>query len=127
MILTNAYKDPDAPVTGEVPTAKRPGEHIADVAGTGGVQNSNREPKRPKKQIAKHFDPDGKNDVNRRGSKLCHGFQDGTCTTNPCPKGFSHQCSVCMKPGHGAFQHKDDSPRKRKGTKGSGKTPSSQN
>ena len=46
--------------------------------------------------------------VNRRGVKLCPGFQDGTCNErdnfNQCLKdsNLRHQCSRCLSQNHGA-------------------------
>eukprot|EP00974_Lingulodinium_polyedra_P001178 113379-Lingulodinium_polyedra.AAC.1 len=51
--------------------------------------------------------------ANRRGKKLCSGFQSGervatdpkggqlACAKNPA---FSHQCAKCLSPQHGAAQ-----------------------
>ena len=59
---------------------------------------------------ARHDQRDGGGNFlsNRKGVKLCPGFQDGTCTErdnyNQCLKDPSlrHQCSRCLSQHHGA-------------------------
>lgn len=37
----------------------------------------------------------------------CCKFNNGRCTTNPCPWRCPHTCSTCSKANHGKHQHKD--------------------
>ncbi|KAH0585101.1 hypothetical protein J132_10204 [Termitomyces sp. J132] len=39
--------------------------------------------------------------------KACRKFNDGRCTTSPCPWGHPHSCATCGKLDHGKHQHKD--------------------
>ena len=60
----------------------------------------------------------GRYTKNRRGRKMCGGFQAGKCSgsTTNCPKKEAHQCSICLGNKHGA----NECP-KRKQTGGDGK------
>ncbi|KAG6893381.1 hypothetical protein C0992_010225 [Termitomyces sp. T32_za158] len=40
-------------------------------------------------------------------NEACRKFNDGRCTTSPCPWGRPHACATCGKPDHGKHQHKD--------------------
>ena len=68
---------------------------------------------------------DGRFTNNRRGGQICYAFNDGTCSkVGKCPKGYNHQCSICLSNTHGA--HECDSTRSvrqpgAKGQKGKGK------
>ncbi|KAG5347504.1 hypothetical protein C0989_011809 [Termitomyces sp. Mn162] len=39
--------------------------------------------------------------------EACRKFNDGRCTTSPCPWGRPHACATCGKADHGKHQHKD--------------------
>ena len=82
-----------------------------------------------------HNVKDGTYESNRRGTPLCKGFQDGSCTHtvsgSRCGKNwtFSHQCEKCLSPDHGKHQctatsdpkPSAQSPRFRTVSKGGGK------
>ncbi|KNZ80719.1 hypothetical protein J132_04693 [Termitomyces sp. J132] len=44
---------------------------------------------------------------NKATNDPCQKFNDGKCTTNPCPWSCSHTCSACGKSDHSRVQHKD--------------------
>ena len=79
-----------------------------------------------------HSVKDGRFETNRKGTPLCPGFQNGTCKDTAagarCAKdwSFSHQCSICLSPTHGAdtctSTDKPSPPKgKSKGNKSGGK------
>ena len=37
-----------------------------------------------------------------QADNICYRFNRGTCNQNPCK--YSHMCTACSKPGHGAFE-----------------------
>ena len=66
-------------------------------------------PKKPKPVYApQQQGTDGSMASNRKGRRLCPGFQDGSCTdtvgTATCGKdrSMTHQCAKCLSQGHGA-------------------------
>ena len=48
-------------------------------------------------------DPNGRLSHNRRGTRLCMGFQSKQCSTIGmiCHDDSMHQCNKCWSPGHG--------------------------
>ena len=57
-------------------------------------------------------DAEGKRSQNSKGIKLCDGYNTGTCKfsmsgTSLCSTGSgeSHQCSICLRNDHGAWDH----------------------
>ena len=66
---------------------------------------------------------DGRFTHNRKGGPLCHGFQDGSCGPGVyCPKGYKHQCAICLDNRHGAHECRNSKPSfSGKGKKGKGK------
>ena len=70
----------------------------------------------------------GKFTHNRKGGQICFAFNDGQCTRDKCPKGYHHQCSVCLSNAHGAHECSNTRPVRQageKGKKGKGKGNSS--
>jgi hypothetical protein len=106
-----------------------PPKHIAD--------RPTKKPTKPKKQIfgPQKSNADGTMATSRFGKPLCEDYQDGNCSVTVgnsiCAKdrNKSHQCAVCMLPGHGARhprpcdrnQAQPRAPFKGKGGKGKGK------
>jgi hypothetical protein len=126
LIITKALnKSADSIVSGEAPIVTRNADHISGPDGAvhdskTHVKHGQSPAKRPK------HDQQG-NQVNKRGAKLCPGFQNGTCNEMPCPDGLKHQCSVCLDNRHGSSGHVDKphgggkGKGKHKGKKGKGK------
>ena len=143
LITANIYR-PDASVTGEVPVAANSTMHISDphlnvsgrgggggaganaAASVGGDPSPKKRQKRPRSRLPPgsrvyETDDQGRSTRNRQGKEICFGFQDGSCTTLPCPRNpqFVHQCQICLSNSHGAHQC-DRNNKKGKG-KGKGK------
>jgi hypothetical protein len=52
-------------------------------------------------------DASGKYIRNKKGVFICEGFTAGKCGKpgGECPKGFRHQCNVCLNGGHSGSEH----------------------
>ena len=123
-------------ITTEAQVASQRSQHItavssdSAVAGLGGRRGADAGAPSPRKKQKNNniydrqynYDASGRNVTNRRGIKLCPGWQDGTCTSFPCATdaSFAHQCSICLSERHGA---KDCTPKGggKKGGAGAGK------
>jgi hypothetical protein len=108
-------------VSGEAPIGSRPANHLADPQGSSeGPARPNAGSKQPRKNAGRSRSRNqvaGERENNNKGRQLCHAYQSGNCTSNPCPKGYAHQCSLCLDNRHGS----NTCPRK-DNNKGGGKS-----
>ena len=100
-------------VEGDAPV---PGRALSAGAASPPPQATGKRPRAaapPPRQVAprpakQHQVAGGLHEVNRRGAKLCPGWQDGSCTETVrgvvCARDSSrvHQCAKCLDPKHGA-------------------------
>ena len=98
----------DAPVAGRAaldPGAAPPPPQATGKWARGATPSLRQVAPRPAKQ---HQVAGGLHEVNRRGMKLCTGWQDGSCKETVrgvvCARDSSrvHQCAKCLDPKHGA-------------------------
>ena len=69
--------------------------------------------------------PNKRKTENSKGTELCKGFNEGTCTAmkgSRCAKNatLAHQCSICLDNRHGAWECPQGEPKKAKKTKSRG-------
>jgi hypothetical protein len=116
LIITKAIRA-GAPVSGEVPIAKQPHDHVAEVAslvspgGSGGRGNSGNQGNKRTRSGEKKAKP----------TAACIYFNRGGCNFS-CP--YDHTCSVCGAHDHGARHHcsaPNQSPGKSRGKAGRNK------
>jgi hypothetical protein len=117
LIITKAIRA-GAPVSGEVPVAKQPHDHVADVAslvspgGSGGRANSGNQGNKRTRAGEKKA----------KQTAACIHFNRGGCNNSSCP--YDHTCSVCGAHDHGASHHggaSNQSPGKSRGKAGRNK------
>jgi hypothetical protein len=108
LIMTKVSKN-ESHITGEAPIsdslsleASTPG--AMSSRGGGGGRGGRSRTRVPAKSRAYNIDSTGHHTTNRQGHQICSGFQDGSCSQNPCPHGRRHQCAVCLDNRHGANQ-----------------------
>ena len=65
--------------------------------------------RQPQQLVRQHnVGADGLHTTNRKGVRLCHGWNSGACTVSGsggrCSnnKQYAHQCAKCFSPDHGA-------------------------
>jgi hypothetical protein len=78
-------------------------------------------------ELLSEQDASGKYIRNNKGVYICGDFSAGKCGKpgGECPKGFRHQCNICLNGSHSGFDHaRSDLPQgggKGKGGRGKGK------